>query len=64
MQQLLTGRVRLVEPAATAAPCTDAAFDDLDGNRMTAFIGTARRARQFPLAEDAPRRRCSSTSTC
>ena len=29
-------------------------FDDLDGDRMTAFIGAARRARQFPLAEDAP----------
>ena len=37
-----------------AAPCTDAAFDDLDRDRMTAFIGAAGRARQFPLAEDAP----------
>ena len=37
-----------------AAPCTDATFDDLDHERMTAFIGTARRARQFPLADDAP----------
>ena len=36
-----------------AAPCTDASFDDLDRGRMTAFIGTARRARQFPLADDA-----------
>ena len=37
-----------------AAPCTDAAFDALDLDRVTAFIGAARRARQFPLAEDAP----------
>ena len=37
-----------------ATPCTDATFDDLDHERMTAFIGTARRARQFPLADDAP----------
>lgn len=36
-----------------AAPCTDASFHDLDRGRMTAFIGTARRARQFPLADDA-----------
>ena len=36
-----------------AAPCTNAAFDDLDRERMTAFIGTARRARQFPLTDDA-----------
>lgn len=36
-----------------AAPCTDATFDDLDHERMTAFIGTARRARQFSLADDA-----------
>ena len=34
-----------------AAPCADAAMDDLDGERMTLFIRTARRARQFPLSE-------------
>ena len=37
-----------------ATPCADAAFDDLDRDRMAWFIGTARGARQFPLAEDAP----------
>ena len=36
-----------------AAPCTDAEFDDLDRERMTWFLGTARQARQFPLADDA-----------
>ena len=35
------------------APCTDAELDDLDFERMTQFIRTARRARQFPLTEDA-----------
>ena len=37
-----------------ATPCADAAFEDVDRDRMTWFIGTARGARQFPLAEDAP----------
>lgn len=37
-----------------AAPCEDAGFDDLDLERMNRFVGTARRARQFPLAENTP----------
>ena len=37
-----------------AAPCTGAALDDLEFGRMTQFIRMARRARQFPLTEDAP----------
>ncbi len=37
-----------------AAPCTDATLDDLDRDPMTWFIGRARGARQFPLADDAP----------
>ena len=37
-----------------AAPCTDATLDDLDRDPMTWFIGRARRARQFPLADDVP----------
>ena len=36
-----------------AAPCTDAELDDLEFERMARFIRTARRARQFPLTEDA-----------
>ena len=36
-----------------AAPCTDAVMGDLTFERMTQFIRTARRARQFPLTEDA-----------
>ena len=52
--EYLEGRELLRWGPFDAAPCTDAAFDDLDGDRMTAFIGAARRARQFPLAEDAP----------
>ncbi len=36
-----------------AAVCAKAALDDLDPNRMTQFIRTARRARKFPLTEDA-----------
>ena len=35
-----------------AAPCKDAGFDDLDAERMLRFVGTARRARQFPLPEN------------
>ena len=34
-----------------ASPCTGAALDDLDHERMTRFIRTARGARQFPLPE-------------
>ena len=34
-----------------AAPCTKAALDDLDFERITRFVRTARRARQFPLTE-------------
>ena len=37
-----------------AAPCPDATLNDLDFARMTRFIRTARRARQFPLTEDSP----------
>ena len=36
-----------------AAPCTKAALDDLNFEQMARFIRTARRARQFPLTEDA-----------
>lgn len=36
------------------APCEDATLDDLDRERMVHFIRTARRVRQFPLAEDVP----------
>ena len=36
-----------------AAPCTNAELDDLEFGRMARFIRTARRARQFPLTEDA-----------
>ena len=52
--EYLEGRELLRWGPFDAAPCTDATFDDLDHDRMTAFIGTARRARQFPLADDAP----------
>ena len=37
-----------------ATPCAEAALDDLDRDRMAWFVGTARGARQFPLAEEAP----------
>ena len=36
-----------------ASPCSKASLDDLDTERMTRFIRTARRARSFPLTEDA-----------
>ncbi len=36
-----------------AAYCMKATLDDLDSGRMARFIRTARRVRQFPLAEDA-----------
>ena len=36
-----------------ASPCTEAVLEDLDFERMARFIRTARRARQFPLTEDA-----------
>ena len=36
-----------------AAPCAKATRDDLDFERMVRFTRTARRARQFPLTEDA-----------
>ena len=52
--EYLEGRELLRWGPFDAAPCTDATLDDLDPERMTAFIGTARRARQFPLADDAP----------
>ena len=37
-----------------AAPCTKATLDDLDIDRMIQFTRIARRARQFPLAEETP----------
>ena len=37
-----------------AAPCTRATLDDLDFERMTQFIRTARLVRQFPLPEGTP----------
>ena len=40
-----------------AAPCGSASLDDLDLERMTQFIRTAREVRQFPLAEGTPPRR-------
>ena len=52
--EYLEGRELLRWGPFDAAPCTDAAFDDLDPDRMTGFIGAARRARQFPLADEAP----------
>ena len=36
-----------------AAPCVKATVDDLNSKHMARFIRTARRARQFPLTEDA-----------
>ena len=36
-----------------ASPCSKASLDDLDTERMARFIRTARRARSFPLTEDA-----------
>ena len=41
-------------PVGCTAARTRAPGEDLDRDRMTWFIGTAHRARQFPLAEDAP----------
>ncbi|MCY4234612.1 MAG: DUF4062 domain-containing protein [Bacteroidetes bacterium] len=38
-----------------AAHCVGATLDDLDLDRMTMFIRTARRVRQFPLTEDVPK---------
>ncbi len=37
-----------------ASPCTGATLDDLDFGRMSLFIRTVRRARQFPLPEGTP----------
>ena len=36
-----------------ASPCSNASLDDLDSEQMHRFIGTARRARTFPLPEGA-----------
>ena len=36
-----------------ASPCSKASLDDLNAERMARFIRTARRARSFPLTEDA-----------
>lgn len=43
-----------------AAPCAKATRDDLDFEKITRFTRTARRARQFPLTEDAPPGNCWS----
>lgn len=51
--EYLEGRELLRWGPFDAAPRPDAAFEDLDPDRMTAFIGAARRARQFPLTADA-----------
>ena len=51
--EYLEGQELLCLGPFDAAPCTDATCDDLDHERMTAFIGTARRARQLPLPDDA-----------
>ena len=40
-----------------AAPCGNATLDDLDFERMTQFVRTARQVRQFPLAEGTPPRK-------
>ncbi|MCY4224971.1 MAG: DUF4062 domain-containing protein, partial [Bacteroidetes bacterium] len=37
------------------AHCVGSTLDDLDPDRMTMFIRSARRERQFPLAEDVPK---------
>lgn len=37
-----------------AAPCADAALDDLDPDWIARFVRGARRIRQFPLPEDTP----------
>ena len=37
-----------------ASPCIGATLDDLDFQRMSLFVRTARRARQFPLPEGTP----------
>ncbi len=37
-----------------ASQCMMAELDDLDSERITMFIRTSRRVRQFPLSEDAP----------
>ena len=53
MVEYLEGRELLRWGPFDAVPCANAALDDLDFERMAWFIGTARQARQFPLAESA-----------
>ncbi len=51
--EYLDGKELLRRGPFDAAPCTKAVLGDLDFERMARFIRTARRARQFPLTEDA-----------
>ena len=51
--EYLEGRDLIRSSPFDAAPCSKATRDDLDFERMVRFTRTARRARQFPLTEDA-----------
>ena len=52
--EYLEGRELIRWGPFDAAPCARATPDDLDVERMAQFIRTARRVRQFPLAEGTP----------
>lgn len=52
VEYLAAGEVIRTTPF-DAAYCMKATLSDLDSGRMARFIRTARRVRQFPLAEDA-----------
>ena len=52
--EYLEGRELIRWRPFDAAPCAKATPDDLDVERMAQFIRTARRVRQFPLAEGTP----------
>ena len=52
--EYLEGKELLRFEPFDATPCEGATLDDLDAARMTRFIRTARRIRQFPLDEDTP----------
>jgi len=52
--EYLEGRELIRWGPFDAAPCAKATPDDLDVERMAQFIRTARRVRQFPLAEGTP----------
>lgn len=51
--EYLEGKDLIRSELFDAAPCTNAALNDLDSEQMSRFIRTARRARSFPLAEGA-----------